>query len=207
MLEKQNEQLRSQTAIASAAPHLLLLSPPPPPAAPPPAGACSPLAPRKPGRRHRLGGPGAGAGLGCGGGGGGSGGSSPLSRGPTACPARRLPALQPGAAPEAPFVYSSLRRAFRRGRRRRRPSGARGAGTPPGLPLCPPRRPPRCWTRWSRWTWRAWPLGDEDDYTWYWPSSLRPPGRARAGRRRGPQPSSVDGVTWLMLSWAVSRGC
>ncbi|KAF4025756.1 hypothetical protein G4228_017886 [Cervus hanglu yarkandensis] len=39
MLEKQNEQLRSQTATASAAPHLLLLSPPPPPAAPPPAGA------------------------------------------------------------------------------------------------------------------------------------------------------------------------
>ena len=31
MLEKQNEQLRSQTATASAAPHLLLLSPPPPP--------------------------------------------------------------------------------------------------------------------------------------------------------------------------------
>ncbi|KAB0341596.1 hypothetical protein FD754_018522 [Muntiacus muntjak] len=48
MLEKQNEQLRSQTATASAAPHLLLLSPPPPPAAPPPAGACSPLAPPAP---------------------------------------------------------------------------------------------------------------------------------------------------------------
>lgn len=187
MLEKQNEQLRSQTATASAAPHLLLLSPPPPPAAPPPAGACSPLAPRSPPAAAAASG---GLGLGlalAAGGGGGSGGSSPAFPGtyclPSPAPSLLCSLAQP---PEAPFVYFKPAAGFFGAGGCGGGPEPGGAGTPPGAAAAPSSPPPTLLDEVepldleSLAAWR-----DEDDYTWYCRAPLRPPGRARAGRESG----------------------
>ncbi|KAI4581512.1 hypothetical protein MJG53_009955 [Ovis ammon polii x Ovis aries] len=189
MLEKQNEQLRSQTATASAAPHLLLLSPPPPPAAPPPAGACSPLAPRSPpAAATASGGLGLGLALAAGGGGGGSGGSSSAFPGtyclPSPAPSLLCSLAQP---PEAPFVYFKPAAGFFGAGGGGGGPEPGGAGTPPGAAAAPSSPPPTLLDEVepldleSLAAWR-----DEDDYTWYWPSFAATPGGGRGlGGRRG----------------------
>ncbi|XP_065757994.1 SLAIN motif-containing protein 1 isoform X2 [Muntiacus reevesi] len=175
MLEKQNEQLRSQTATASAAPHLLLLSPPPPPAAPPPAGACSPLAPRSPPAAAAASG---GLGLGlalAAGGGGGSGGSSPAFPGtyclPSPAPSLLCSLAQP---PEAPFVYFKPAAGFFGAGGGGGGQEPGGAGTPPGAATAPPSPPPTLLDEVepldleSLAAWR-----DEDDYTWLYVGSSK----------------------------------
>lgn len=175
MLEKQNEQLRSQTATASAAPHLLLLSPPPPPAAPPPAGACSPLAPRSPPAAAAASG---GLGLGlalAAGGGGGSGGSSPAFPGtyclPSPAPSLLCSLAQP---PEAPFVYFKPAAGFFGAGGCGGGPEPGGAGTPPGAAAAPSSPPPTLLDEVepldleSLAAWR-----DEDDYTWLYVGSSK----------------------------------
>ncbi|KAM9674982.1 SLAIN motif-containing protein 1 isoform 2-T2 [Dama dama] len=175
MLEKQNEQLRSQTATASAAPHLLLLSPPPPPAAPPPAGACSPLAPRSPPAAAASGGLGLGLALAAGGG-GGSGGSSPAFPGtyclPSPAPSVLCSLAQP---PEAPFVYFKPAAGFFGAGGGGGGPEPGGAGTPPGAAAAaPPSPPPTLLDEVepldleSLAAWR-----DEDDYTWLYVGSSK----------------------------------
>lgn len=175
MLEKQNEQLRSQTATASAAPRLLLLSPPPPPAAPPPAGACSPLAPRSPPAAAAASG---GLGLGlalAAGGGGGSGGSSPAFPGtyclPSPAPSLLCSLAQP---PEAPFVYFKPAAGFFGAGGCGGGPEPGGAGTPPGAAAAPSSPPPTLLDEVepldleSLAAWR-----DEDDYTWLYVGSSK----------------------------------
>ncbi|XDB55955.1 PREDICTED: SLAIN motif-containing protein 1 isoform X1 [Capra hircus] len=175
MLEKQNEQLRSQTATASAAPHLLLLSPPPPPAAPPPAGACSPLAPRSPPAAAAASG---GLGLGlalAAGGGGGSGGSSSAFPGtyclPSPAPSLLCSLAQP---PEAPFVYFKPAAGFFGAGGGGGGPEPGGAGTPPGAAAAPSSPPPTLLDEVepldleSLAAWR-----DEDDYTWLYVGSSK----------------------------------
>ncbi|XP_025118497.3 SLAIN motif-containing protein 1 isoform X4 [Bubalus bubalis] len=175
MLEKQNEQLRSQTATASAAPHLLLLSPPPPPAAPPPAGACSPLAPRSPPAAAAASG---GLGLGlalAAGGGGGSGGSSPAFPGtyclPSPAPSLLCSLAQP---PEAPFVYFKPAAGFFGAGGGGGGPEPGGAGTPPGAAAAPSSPPPTLLDEVepldleSLAAWR-----EEDDYTWLYVGSSK----------------------------------
>ncbi|XP_068840720.1 SLAIN motif-containing protein 1 isoform X1 [Capricornis sumatraensis] len=175
MLEKQNEQLRSQTATASAAPHLLLLSPPPPPAAPPPAGACSPLAPRSPPAAATASG---GLGLGlalAAGGGGGSGGSSSAFPGtyclPSPAPSLLCSLAQP---PEAPFVYFKPAAGFFGAGGGGGGPEPGGAGTPPGAAAAPSSPPPTLLDEVepldleSLAAWR-----DEDDYTWLYVGSSK----------------------------------
>ncbi|XP_055282499.1 SLAIN motif-containing protein 1 [Moschus berezovskii] len=173
MLEKQNEQLRSQTATAAAAPHLLLLSPPPPPpAAPPPAGACSPLAPRSPPAAAASGGLGLGLALAAGGGGGSSSAFPGTYCLPSPAPSLLCSLAQP---PEAPFVYFKPAAGF---------FGAGGgggggpepggAGTPPGAAAVPPSPPPTLLDEVepldleSLAAWR-----DEDDYSWLYVGSSK----------------------------------
>ncbi|XP_043334104.1 SLAIN motif-containing protein 1 isoform X2 [Cervus canadensis] len=176
MLEKQNEQLRSQTATASAAPHLLLLSPPPPPAAPPPAGACSPLAPRSPPAAAAAASGGLGLGLAlAAGGGGGSGGSSPAFPGtyclPSPAPSLLCSLAQP---PEAPFVYFKPAAGFFGAGGGGGGPEPGGAGTPPGAAAAPPSPPPTLLDEVepldleSLAAWR-----DEDDYTWLYVGSSK----------------------------------
>uniref|UniRef100_A0A4W2EJU5 Uncharacterized protein n=1 Tax=Bos indicus x Bos taurus TaxID=30522 RepID=A0A4W2EJU5_BOBOX len=173
MLEKQNEQLRSQTATASAAPHLLLLSPPPPPAAPPPAGL--PLAPRSPPAAAAASG---GLGLGlalAAGGGGGSGGSSPAFPGtyclPSPAPSLLCSLAQP---PEAPFVYFKPAAGFFGAGGCGGGPEPGGAGTPPGAAAAPSSPPPTLLDEVepldleSLAAWR-----DEDDYTWLYVGSSK----------------------------------
>ncbi|XFF83199.1 hypothetical protein AB1E18_009418 [Capra hircus] len=175
MLEKQNEQLRSQTATASAAPHLLLLSPPPPPAAPPPSGACSPLAPRSPPAAAAASG---GLGLGlalAAGGGGGSGGSSSAFPGtyclPSPAPSLLCSLAQP---PEAPFVYFKPAAGFFGAGGGGGGPEPGGAGTPPGAAAAPSSPPPTLLDEVepldleSLAAWR-----DEDDYTWLYVGSSK----------------------------------
>uniref|UniRef100_A0A8C6FGH1 SLAIN motif family member 1 n=1 Tax=Moschus moschiferus TaxID=68415 RepID=A0A8C6FGH1_MOSMO len=171
MLEKQNEQLRSQTATAAAAPHLLLLSPPPPPpAAPPPAGL-QPLAPRSPPAAAASGGLGLGLALAAGGGGGG--GSSSAFPGtyclPSPAPSLLCSLAQP---PEAPFVYFKPAAGFfGAGGGGPEPGGA---GTPPGAAAVPPSPPPTLLDEVepldleSLAAWR-----DEDDYSWLYVGSSK----------------------------------
>ncbi|XP_040122842.1 SLAIN motif-containing protein 1 [Oryx dammah] len=175
MLEKQNEQLRSQTATASAAPHLLLLSPPPPPAAPPPAGACSPLAPRSPpAAAAASGGLGLGLALAAGGGGGGGGSSSAFSG--TYCLPSPAPSLLCSLAqpPEAPFVYFKPAAGFFGAGGGGGGPEPGGAGTPPGAAASPSSPPPTLLDEVepldleSLAAWR-----DEDDYTWLYVGSSK----------------------------------
>uniref|UniRef100_A0A452EMA8 SLAIN motif family member 1 n=1 Tax=Capra hircus TaxID=9925 RepID=A0A452EMA8_CAPHI len=161
MLEKQNEQLRSQTATASAAPHLLLLSPPPPPAAPPAAAAAS-------------GGLGLGLALAAGGG-GGSGGSSSAFPGtyclPSPAPSLLCSLAQP---PEAPFVYFKPAAGFFGAGGGGGGPEPGGAGTPPGAAAAPSSPPPTLLDEVepldleSLAAWR-----DEDDYTWLYVGSSK----------------------------------
>ncbi|XP_043748270.1 SLAIN motif-containing protein 1 isoform X2 [Cervus elaphus] len=176
MLEKQNEQLRSQTATASAAPHLLLLSPPPPPAAPPPAGACSPLAPRSPPAAAAAASGGLGLGLAlAAGGGGGSGGSSPAFPGTYCLPSPAPSLLCSLAQPlEAPFVYFKPAAGFFGAGGGGGGPEPGGAGTPPGAAAAPPSPPPTLLDEVepldleSLAAWR-----DEDDYTWLYVGSSK----------------------------------
>ncbi|XP_068840722.1 SLAIN motif-containing protein 1 isoform X3 [Capricornis sumatraensis] len=158
MLEKQNEQLRSQTATASAAPHLLLLSPPPPPAAPPPAGACSPLAPRSPPAAATA-----------------SGGLGSAFPGtyclPSPAPSLLCSLAQP---PEAPFVYFKPAAGFFGAGGGGGGPEPGGAGTPPGAAAAPSSPPPTLLDEVepldleSLAAWR-----DEDDYTWLYVGSSK----------------------------------